>query len=188
MGSRYISRNHFALKPVPCRGTNTAEESPIGASSGTLDSSILKGCTSFFFFFNFFSTFIYFWDRERESMNGGGAEREGDTESEAGSRLWAVSTQPDTGLEPTNSEIMTWAEVGCSTDWATQVPCIVLLLILFYREDHRNNMKDGMCIHWHTCLMYKILYNSKRKNTVTSHKKWKKALNWQFTHKNINVY
>ena len=37
--------------------------------------------------FFFFSTFIYFWDRERQSMNGGGAEREGDTESETGSRL-----------------------------------------------------------------------------------------------------
>ena len=35
------------------------------------------------FFLIFFSTFIYFWDRERQSMNGGGAEREGDTESEA---------------------------------------------------------------------------------------------------------
>ena len=34
--------------------------------------------------FFFFSTFIYFWDRERQSMNGGGAEREGDTESETG--------------------------------------------------------------------------------------------------------
>ena len=51
-----------------------------------------------FFFFNFFSTFIYFWDRERQSMNGGGAVREGDTESEAGSRLRAVSTEPDAGL------------------------------------------------------------------------------------------
>ena len=30
---------------------------------------------------------FYFWDRERQSMNGGGAEREGDTESETGSRL-----------------------------------------------------------------------------------------------------
>ena len=40
------------------------------------------------FFFNFFfNVFIYFWDRERQSMNGGGAEREGDTESETGSRL-----------------------------------------------------------------------------------------------------
>ena len=42
----------------------------------------------FFFLFKFFfSTFIYFGDRERQSMNGGGAEREGDTESETGSRL-----------------------------------------------------------------------------------------------------
>ena len=67
--------------------------------------------------------FIYFW--ERQSMSGGGAEREGDTESEAGSRLWAISTEPNAGLEPTSCEIMTWdawAEVWRSTDWATQVP------------------------------------------------------------------
>ena len=53
---------------------------------------------------------------------GGGAERAGDTESEAGSRLWAVSTEPDAGLEHTDREIMTWAEVGCLTDQATQAP------------------------------------------------------------------
>ena len=40
-------------------------------------------------------------------MSGGGAEREGDTESEAESRLQAVSTEPDAGLERTNREIMT---------------------------------------------------------------------------------
>ena len=40
-------------------------------------------------------------------MNRGGAEREGDTESEAGSRLQAVSTEPDAGLELINREIMT---------------------------------------------------------------------------------
>ena len=40
-------------------------------------------------------------------MNGGGAEREGDTESERGSRLQAVSTEPDAGLELTDQEIMT---------------------------------------------------------------------------------
>ena len=45
-------------------------------------------------------------------MNGGGSEREGDTEQEAGSRLRAVSTEPDAGLEPTDYEITTWAEVG----------------------------------------------------------------------------
>ena len=44
--------------------------------------------------------------RERECGPGEG-QRVGDTESEAGSRLRAVSTEPDAGLEPTNREIMT---------------------------------------------------------------------------------
>ena len=60
--------------------------------------------------------------REKDSISGGGAEREGDTESEAGSRLWAVSTGPNTGLKLMKCEIMTWAEVGYLIDWATQVP------------------------------------------------------------------
>ena len=46
-------------------------------------------------------------ERERESVSRGGAEREGDAESEAGSRLRAVSTEPDAGLEPTECEIVT---------------------------------------------------------------------------------
>ena len=40
-------------------------------------------------------------------MSRGGAEREGDTEFEAGSRLWAVSTESDVRLELTDREIMT---------------------------------------------------------------------------------
>ena len=40
-------------------------------------------------------------------MSRGGAEREGDIESEAGSRLQAVSTEPDAGLELMSREIMT---------------------------------------------------------------------------------
>ena len=40
-------------------------------------------------------------------MNGGGAEREGDTESEAGSRLRPISPEPDVGLELTDPEILT---------------------------------------------------------------------------------
>ena len=40
-------------------------------------------------------------------MNRGGAERETDTESEAGSRLSAISTEPDVGLEFMNCEIVT---------------------------------------------------------------------------------
>ena len=55
-------------------------------------------------------------------MNGGGAEREGDTELEAGSRLWDISPEPDMGLELADREIVTWAEVGRLTDWATQAP------------------------------------------------------------------
>ena len=39
-------------------------------------------------------------------MSGGGAEREGDPKSEASSRLCVVSTEPDTGLELTDHEIM----------------------------------------------------------------------------------
>ena len=40
-------------------------------------------------------------------MNGAGSEREGDTESETGSRLRAVRTEPDVGLKLTDLEIMT---------------------------------------------------------------------------------
>ena len=53
--------------------------------------------------------------REKQSLSRGGAEREGDTESEAGSRLRAVSTELDVGLELMECEIMTWAKVGCPT-------------------------------------------------------------------------
>ena len=69
--------------------------------------------------------FIFERERERERMSRGGVEREKDTESEAGSRLWAVSTEPDVGLELANQEIMTWAEVGRSINWATQAPRIL---------------------------------------------------------------
>ena len=63
---------------------------------------------------------FYFWDRDSTSW--GGAERKGDTESETGFRLPAISTEPDTGLEPVNHKIMAWPKVGHLTDWATQAP------------------------------------------------------------------
>ena len=40
-------------------------------------------------------------------MSRGGAKREGDTESETSSRLPAVSTESDAGLEPTDRATMT---------------------------------------------------------------------------------
>ena len=48
--------------------------------------------------------FIYL--RER-GMSRRGAEREGGTELEAGSRLHGVSTEPDMGLKLRNCEIIT---------------------------------------------------------------------------------
>ena len=50
---------------------------------------------------------MFIFEIKRESARRGGAEREGDTESEAGSRLSAVSVEPDVELKLMNREIMT---------------------------------------------------------------------------------
>ena len=57
--------------------------------------------------FNFFNIYLFLRERQRQSVSRGGAEREGDTESEAGSGLLAVSTELDAGLELTDREAMT---------------------------------------------------------------------------------
>ena len=67
--------------------------------------------------------------RDTECKWGKGRERERDTESEADSRLCAVSAEPDAGLEPTNREIMTWAEVRHLTDKPPRCPGILILNI-----------------------------------------------------------
>ena len=55
--------------------------------------------------------FIYLFFREREKEHkwerARERESEGYTESEVGSRLQAISTEPNVGLEPTNHKIMT---------------------------------------------------------------------------------
>ena len=55
-------------------------------------------------------------------MQVGEIQRGRDTESKADLRLWAVSTEPDVGLELRDCEIMTLTEVRRLTDWATQPP------------------------------------------------------------------
>ena len=60
-----------------------------------------------FFLIFFFNVYLFLGQRETEH-DGGGAEREGDTESETGSRLRAISPEPDTGLELLDREIVTW--------------------------------------------------------------------------------
>ena len=89
---------------------------------------------SFFWIFKYL--FIFEREKERESTSRE-EQREMETESEAGSRLWAVSTEPDAGLELTDHEIITWAEVGRPTDWATLVPqgnCFLGLKIFLSTE------------------------------------------------------
>ena len=86
--------------------------------------------------------FTFERDRETHSVSRGGAAREGDKESEAGSRLWVVSTESDAGLKLTNCEIMTWAEGRRSTDWATQAPS--------------RNFLISPLIH---CLFRRVLFN-----------------------------
>ena len=83
---------------------------------------------------------LYFW--ERESASRVRAEREGETESKAGSRLWAVSTEPEVGLKLMNRKFMTWAEVRCSINWVTQAsPSIHFLKCL----NPRGSPTSGKC-------------------------------------------
>ena len=87
--------------------------------------------TMLLYLFFFFLMFLFIFERETAWVEEEQREREGDIESEAGSRLWAVSTEPDTELELMNCEIMTWAEVGRLTNWATQTP-LHLFSVLFF--------------------------------------------------------
>ena len=92
-------------------------------------------------------------ERERESAHtrartsGGGAEREGDPDSEAGSRLWAVSTEPDSGFEPTDCEIMPWEEVWCLTDWATQASLCQNTLKYILNNFSQTQFSHALFIH-----------------------------------------
>ena len=90
--------------------------------------SITVAYTLFFLIFN-----LYLVLKDRTWAGEGQRERETHThththkhtESKAGFRLWAISTEPDAGL--TNCKIVTWAKVGRSTDWATQAPLSLFL-------------------------------------------------------------
>ena len=118
--------------------------------------------------------FIYFRSKERQSVSMGGAEREGDTESKAGSRIQAVSTELNTGHELTNREIMTCAKIGRSTDWATQVS----LGSLFFSRLSSETQKiwDGSCpaaflsthiVRWENRHIFAIL-NIEREGYLTA--------------------
>ena len=93
---------------------------------------------------NFLNVLLFIFETERDRAWTGEGQSEGDTESEAGSRLQAVSTEPDLGLKLTNHEIVTWAEVGCLTNWATQAPQFKKkLMFIFEKKGERQNVSGG---------------------------------------------
>ena len=79
----------------------------------------------------FFLKCIYlFWERQRQCEQGSGREREGDRESKEG--LAPATQTPVWGLN--SRTVRSWPKpksvVGCSTDWAIQVPQDLPPLIL----------------------------------------------------------
>ena len=73
---------------------------------GVLEEMLSSGCgpiiKSLFLKKNFFKVYSFFRDRKRQSMSWEGAERKGTQNPKQ-----APGSQPDTGLELTNHEIMT---------------------------------------------------------------------------------
>ena len=66
--------------------------------------------------------FIYFWVRQSQNASGLGAERE-ETQNRKQAPVSELSAQsPARGSTSQSCEVMTWAEVRHSTDWATQAP------------------------------------------------------------------
>ena len=72
-------------------------------------------------------------------MRGEGTERERETESEAGSRLFSLFRLFESGLELTDLEIMTGVEVGRPTDEATQAP----------HKAHLLKVRNAMCVSFY---------------------------------------
>ena len=78
--------------------------------------------------------FIFEGERETEHEQGRSRERGRHGIQSRLQALKAVSTEPDEGLEPTNCEIMTWAEAGCPTDWAAQAPLFYFFKLILFKS------------------------------------------------------
>ena len=75
---------------------------------------------------------LVIFERETDREWLGEGQRKEDTEHEAGSRLWAVNTEPNAGLELKNLEDVTWPKVRHLTNWTTQVLRFILFLKVFF--------------------------------------------------------
>ena len=131
----------------------------------------------------FLSLFIYFWEWVREQARESTRwerQREGDTESEAGFRFCADTSELDTGLEPTNLKTMTWAEVRRLTDWATQAPLKIQILRIRKPSESQKKSKKKSTLSTsyythtsHCAAEYQNQRKDLRKNTFpTNERKW----------------
>ena len=83
---------------------------------------------------------------QRECTSRGGAERERERESQAGSG--PVSAEPDSGLEPTNSEIVTCLSRNQGSDAEPNEPprcphnMLFYFNFLFILRDAEHNVRD----------------------------------------------
>ena len=87
--------------------------------------------------------FILFLRRRETEHERGRVRERGRHRIWTGSRLWAISTEPDAGLKLTDHEIMTWAKVGRLIDWATKAP---LNLVIFYHSPSHTHLNHAL---WH---------------------------------------
>ena len=78
----------------------------------------------FFYLKNIFLTFIYFWETDRDRAGVGEGQRENETQNLKQAPGSELSAQSPMWGSNSQTEIMTWAEVGCLTNWATQVPFV----------------------------------------------------------------
>ena len=118
------------------------------------------------FCFSFLKVF-YLVLRERA----GEGKRERETQNLKQTPSFELS-QPDEGLEPKNSEIITWAEVRCLTDWATQVP-----LLLFIFKPYLTGVDFYVCCKVRFAL-YCCGWYVWRKSSLTQVSSWQKEENF----------
>ena len=109
-------------------------------------------------FFNFQDIYLFIYSKclfLRESMSEGGVETERGTEDLKRALSWQ---QPVcVGLKLLDCEIMTWAAVRRSTDWATQVPQDIYLIRSFFRELLRIALTAVLAVH-ETWISFKNLF------------------------------
>ena len=97
----------------------------------------------------------------------------GESRMRGGHRIWRClcvdSRDPVVGLEPMNHEIMTWAEIGCLTNWDTQGPLrfffVNLLISLHFQDLLRTPNSFYLCEF--QLLIYTILEFETGKNWIS---------------------